>query len=816
MRTWILSVIGFCALLTGYSQTPLAPPLPAGSTYYKGKIVSQQGVGVIGCTNAQFLLGDGSGCAASSGGPPSGAASGDLCNSYPAPTVCKINGTTIPSNINALTINAIGQPVAQSGAQAAAQIAGVPIAPSSISGSGAVTDTIQNTVIANTSYNAFPGLAYLNGTWYATYRAGASHAGTVGTCMLTTSTNKYTWTTPTVIENLSPLDCRDPSITALSNGNLIVSFFSDNTSNTVYTAYTTISSNLGVSWSTPVGIQPFPTNSALSAPVVEIGGNPLTLVLPVYGDNAPGILVMGSSNGGASWSVIGSPTLAGGGVGGLVEPRIAVTTYGLFLTARDLNQPQSEMATATSANNGVTWTGMVDKFAANSRADTIQLHDGRLLAAYRSPDQSTSGGLATRVSYDGSTWTPEAASALETAYVYSAMLEEIYGDVTMIDCEQSSGSVASCYLQDYPSLSSFQNQPAISAQGLQLQQNLVLEGLGGVIVSPGTLRDVVNTPETATGATQLVFQAGSGSDNYGGALDLFGAGNATRPGAVIAGIPYPTGEFCVSEPAISLSADLFCVKDVAGVPLTHFYTPVSFDDGAPTLIYNSSLFTDVILASSNTGMGRFFLQNGTSSDAGGASLTLPGLDDATLPGYLVVGLPYPNGSFAVMLGPKTLISNLFNVTETSGVGAINANVPLNFDTLASIGHGGIVLGLGGVASSGAMAQLEIQDYVNSGTPRPAVFWNGADHWDGIGVDVGSASLDIVRIGFIDSITGGWAGSATVHASDFLSDANPTAAGTGEISYGGTTSAASNCGLIVGAAGCVNINIAGTNHYVPYF
>lgn len=67
MRKWILSIIGFCALLTGYSQTPLAPPLPSGSTYYKGMIVSQRGIGVIGCDNTEFLLADGSGCASALG-----------------------------------------------------------------------------------------------------------------------------------------------------------------------------------------------------------------------------------------------------------------------------------------------------------------------------------------------------------------------------------------------------------------------------------------------------------------------------------------------------------------------------------------------------------------------------------------------------------------------------------------------------------------------------------------------------------------------------------------------------------------------------
>ena len=105
MRKWILSIIGFCALLTGYSQTPLAPPLPAGSTYYKGKIVSQQGVGVIGCTNLQLILGDGSGC------------------------VTIPNGINLPPNTPAVATDNTGIPVAQTGAQAAAQIAGQALSP---------------------------------------------------------------------------------------------------------------------------------------------------------------------------------------------------------------------------------------------------------------------------------------------------------------------------------------------------------------------------------------------------------------------------------------------------------------------------------------------------------------------------------------------------------------------------------------------------------------------------------------------------------------------------------------------------------------
>jgi hypothetical protein len=46
-------------------------------------------------------------------------------------------------------------------------------------------------------------------------------------------------------------------------------------------------------------------------------------------------------------------------------------------------------------------------------------------------------------------------------------------------------------------------------------------------------------------------------------------------------------------------------------------------------------------------------------------------------------------------------------------------------------------------------------------------------------------------------------------------AAPTVAA-GQIGYGSTTAAASNCGSLSGSAGCIVVNIAGATHYVPYW
>jgi len=71
MRKLILLASFFSVLIPAFCQTPLEPPLPAGSTYYKGMIVSQKGIGIIGCDNTELIIADGSGCQAI----PSGGAS---------------------------------------------------------------------------------------------------------------------------------------------------------------------------------------------------------------------------------------------------------------------------------------------------------------------------------------------------------------------------------------------------------------------------------------------------------------------------------------------------------------------------------------------------------------------------------------------------------------------------------------------------------------------------------------------------------------------------------------------------------------------
>ena len=55
----------------------------------------------------------------------------------------------------------------------------------------------------------------------------------------------------------------------------------------------------------------------------------------------------------------------------------------------------------------------------------------------------------------------------------------------------------------------------------------------------------------------------------------------------------------------------------------------------------------------------------------------------------------------------------------------------------------------------------------------------------------------------------------IAAATDLYSAAPTAPA-GHITYGGTTAASSNCGTLAGSAGCLVINVAGTQRYVPFY
>jgi hypothetical protein len=59
-------------------------------------------------------------------------------------------------------------------------------------------------------------------------------------------------------------------------------------------------------------------------------------------------------------------------------------------------------------------------------------------------------------------------------------------------------------------------------------------------------------------------------------------------------------------------------------------------------------------------------------------------------------------------------------------------------------------------------------------------------------------------------------SGLVSGTNFAANGAATKASGGQIRYGGTTKGAASCGNLPGAAGCILVNVGGTEHYIPFF
>ncbi|MFP5227573.1 MAG: hypothetical protein ACLGXA_08065 [Acidobacteriota bacterium] len=87
----------------------------------------------------------------------------------------------------------------------------------------------------------------------------------------------------------------------------------------------------------------------------------------------------------------------------------------------------------------------------------------------------------------------------------------------------------------------------------------------------------------------------------------------------------------------------------------------------------------------------------------------------------------------------------------------------------------------------------------------------------------AGSADLV-IGYTNSCGGAYSPTTEVtlsptsasFAQPIIVEAAAATAAAGQISYGGTTAATTNCGSLASAVACIVINVAGTTHYVPYY
>lgn len=134
-----------------------------------------------------------------------------------------------------------------------------------------------------------------------------------------------------------------------------------------------------------------------------------------------------------------------------------------------------------------------------------------------------------------------------------------------------------------------------------------------------------------------------------------------------------------------------------------------------------------------------------------------------------------------------------------------------------------VLSIGTEGGSGSSPTLGQFQFVANGTPVADFGVTSTGLWtfdDNINALAISATGNIAGANL--SATGGVAATTISSAgSEFFgpfleATGAPGTVTSGHIAYGGTTTAATSCGSLAGAAGCITVNIAGTVRHVPFY
>ncbi len=158
-----------------------------------------------------------------------------------------------------------------------------------------------------------------------------------------------------------------------------------------------------------------------------------------------------------------------------------------------------------------------------------------------------------------------------------------------------------------------------------------------------------------------------------------------------------------------------------------------------------------------------------------------------------------SGTTWQLLNPQTTSGTPYNPAAVAVTGGTIDGTPIGATTPAAVNATGVIAAINGFCS--AAGGYSFGGNANSG------MWYQSGHLyfcDG-GANAGFINYD-----------GSW-NSMTISSPIF--QASPATAGANQVSVGGTTAAASNCnqgGTLSSVVGCEIHNVAGTNHYVPYF
>ena len=257
------------------------------------------------------------------------------------------------------------------------------------------------------AYEAFPDVCRSkSGDLLCVFYAGYGHVSVpreslpkgARVSMVRSSDNGSTWSAAETVVD-SPIDDRDPSITQLRDGRLVVTYMSYVPGRRPATHEVLLiwSEDDGKTWGTPQPIDtPLKGNEAVSEPIRELSDG--TLLLPLYGALKPGekdsSVMMLSRDGGKTWPEHAIISLPGEH---LHEPSVAQLPDGRLLV---FIRPR--MRWCESADNGKTWTDPKPMPMSGDAPYPLLTSKGLLLLAFRHhPTHSTS--MAYSRDY-GKTW----------------------------------------------------------------------------------------------------------------------------------------------------------------------------------------------------------------------------------------------------------------------------------------------------------------------------------------------------------------------------------------------------------------------------
>ena len=261
----------------------------------------------------------------------------------------------------------------------------------------------QPFVIANSAvYMAFTDVAWLSASELGLVcYSGKAHSIAYTQIELRRSRdNGRSWTNGKVIVNpQTELDVRDPHLTRLKDGTLLVNYFLFRDKTDGIRSKVITSTNGGKTWTPPVTIETPLTWNATSGKIFEAGD--AVLLMPIYGKkpgtNKDEAGVVESRDGGATWT--GYRTLAASPTHDVSEMEFARLGDGTLVALIRVDQSRTGLRTV-STDNGKTWS--VPESCPVGHAPGLLVDESLLLVNHRGPPADANAvdyaGRATTIS----------------------------------------------------------------------------------------------------------------------------------------------------------------------------------------------------------------------------------------------------------------------------------------------------------------------------------------------------------------------------------------------------------------------------------